>query len=266
MEVELPELQPFAPWQFLDTPGLGSAWRHNTEVALSFLPPIDAALAAIAADAPLSGYDLALFQQLFRHTPWIALLLTKADRLTEVQRAQVLACVQRLLPRTQNKGLPAFFYSIRPDEPDFKTTQVNHWIRPLLQHHADAAGRITRYQLSSLRDELLNYPRVALVSATRAESARSALPERLAEERRPFDLFRAELTLFARTLAARALEDSLEHLRPVQRTLQGRVTTELQGQFSHSQLRLPLLLKAWRRWLQECLRRELTEVSGAERP
>ena len=35
LEVELPALQPFAPLQFVDTPGLGSAFMHNTEAAIT---------------------------------------------------------------------------------------------------------------------------------------------------------------------------------------------------------------------------------------
>jgi GTP-binding protein EngB required for normal cell division len=89
VEVELPELKPFAPLQFVDTPGLGSALAHNTEVALNWLPNVGAAVVAVSSDAPLSERDLALLEDLRRHTPKIALLLTKADLLTEAQRAEV---------------------------------------------------------------------------------------------------------------------------------------------------------------------------------
>ncbi|MGA4579250.1 dynamin family protein [Limisphaera sp. VF-2] len=266
VEVELPELLPFAPLQFVDTPGLGSALRHNTEAALNFLPHIGAALVAIPADAPLSEHDLALLQEVRRHTPWIALLLTRADLLTETQRAQVLAFVQQRLSGTQNDGMPVFFYSIRSDEAAFKARLMNQWIRPLLQHHTAAGDQIVRHKLTSLRDQILNYLHVALASATRADSARNALRDRLAEERRQFEWFRTELTLFVRTLAAGSLENYLRQLRPVQRTLQHRVTRELQEQFAHWHLRLPPLLDAWRRWLYEFLQSELTELSRTERP
>ncbi len=93
VEVELPELKPFAPLQFVDTPGLGSAFAHNTEVALNWLPNVGAAIVAVSSDAPLSERDLALLDELRQHTPKIVLLLTKADLLTEAERAEVLAFV-----------------------------------------------------------------------------------------------------------------------------------------------------------------------------
>ena len=40
VEIGLPELNPLAPLQFVDTPGLGSAFAHNTETALNWLPNI----------------------------------------------------------------------------------------------------------------------------------------------------------------------------------------------------------------------------------
>lgn len=109
VEVELPELKPLAPLQFVDTPGLGSALAHNTEAALNWLPNVGAALVAVSSDAPLSERDLALLDELRRHTPKIVLLLTKADLLTEPQRAEVLAFVREQCRRKWQVELPVFF-------------------------------------------------------------------------------------------------------------------------------------------------------------
>ena len=107
VEVELPELKSLAPLQFVDTPGLGSAFAHNTAAALNWLPNVGAALVAVSSDAPLSERDLALLDELRRHTPKIVLLLTKADLLTEPQRAEVLAFVREQLRKVgQASRLP----------------------------------------------------------------------------------------------------------------------------------------------------------------
>ena len=76
VEVELPALAALAPLQFVDTPGLGSAFTHNTEVAMNWLPNVGAAVVAVSSDAPLSERDLALVEELRHHTPKIVLLLT----------------------------------------------------------------------------------------------------------------------------------------------------------------------------------------------
>lgn len=292
--VELPELKPFAPLQFVDTPGLGSAFAHNTEVALNWLPHVGAALVAVSSDAPLSERDLALLDDLRRHTPKIVLLMTKADLLTEAQRAEVREFVTAQLNRssgphsapssqssdpgvsagsdqsqlvsaaTRNGHIPIYFYSIKPELARMKATLLAELLDPLREHRGEAGGEILRHKVASLRDQVLNHLRVALAAATQAESARTALRERLADERRQFGLFREELAVFAGEQSAHALDWSLAQLQPTQAALQARITAELRAQFPRWKLRLPPLLDAWRAWLNDWLQRELNEVSRSQ--
>lgn len=265
VEVELPELKPLSPLQFVDTPGLGSAFVHNTEVAMNWLPNVGAALVAVSSDAPLSERDLALLEELRRHTPKIVLLLTKADLLTARQREEVLNFVQAQLRQKWDGELPVFFYSILPGEADLKVRLQNDLLGPLLRNRADATAQIARHKLASLLNQTLNYLQIALAAATQAESAREALREKLADERREFDLFRSELNVLAREWSANALDGSLARLQPTQAALQGKITMELREQFARWKLRLPRLVAAWREWLGVFLHRELSEVSLGQR-
>jgi GTP-binding protein EngB required for normal cell division len=265
VEVELPELKPFAPLQFVDTPGLGSAFAHNTEAALNWLPNVGAALVAVSSDAPLSERDLALLDELRRHTPKIVLLLTKADLLTEIQRAEVLAFVREQCRRKWQAELPVFFYSNRPTREKFKLELNERLLFPLLKNRGEAAGQILRHKLASLVARTLDYARVALAAATQAESSRAALREKLAEERRQSDLFREELQVLSRQWSAQALDQSLLKLKPRQEALQEQIRTELRALFPQWPSRLPPFLRTWREWLQNFLTRELTEISQTEK-
>ena len=261
VEVELPALKPAEPLKFVDTPGLGSAFTHNTETTFQWLPNVGAALVAVSCDAPLSERDLALLDELRRHTPKIVLLLTKADLLTEPQRAEVLAFVREQCRRRWQAELPVFFYSNRPALEKFKTELNERLLSPLLRNRSEAAGQILRHKLESLTIQTLDYARVALAAATQAESARTALLAKLADERRQFDLFREELQVLARQWSAKALDESLARLEPAQQALQIKITDELEAQFPQWQLRLPPFLKLWRERLQIFITRELAEVS-----
>jgi GTP-binding protein EngB required for normal cell division len=264
VEVELPALKPLAPLEFVDTPGLGSAFTHNTEAALKWLPNVGAALVAISSDAPLSERDLALLEELRRHTPKIVLLLTKADLLTEPQRAEVLAFVRQQLRRKWETELPVFFYSVRPEESGLKAELEQNLLSPLIRNRGEAADQIARHKLHSLLGQTLNYVQIALAAATQAESSRRALREKLDEERRQFDLLRSELSLLSREWSANALDWSLTQLRPTQAALRAKITTELREQFPRWKLRLPPILEAWREWLGAFLHRELSEVSHSQ--
>jgi len=265
VDVELPALQQLDPLQFVDTPGLGSAFSHNTAATHEWLPNVGAALVAISSDAPLSERDLELLAELRQHTPKIVLLLTKADLLNETQRGEVLDFVRQQLLQKWKTELPVFFYSVRPEEGALKKALEQQLFTPLIQHRDEAAGQIARHKILSLLTQTLNYLRVALAAATQAESARQSLRDKLADERRQFDLFREELQVLSRKWSAEALNQSLLKLKPQQEALQEKVATGLQGQLPQWPSRLPPLLRIWRAWLQDILNRELTEISGAEK-
>ena len=265
VELELPALRTLAPLEFVDTPGLDSVFLHNTETALQWLPNVGTALVAVSSDAPLSGRDLALLEELRKHTPKIVLLLTKADLLTEPQRAEVLEFVRRELRRKWETEIPVFFYSIRSEWAGLKTELEQELLFPLLRNRSKAGSQIARHKLISLADQTLNYLQIALAAATQAESARLELRKRLAEEHGQFDLFRAELCVLGREWSAKALDWSLEQLRPTQAALKARITADLQEQFRRWQLRMPPMLEAWREWMGDFLNQELNEVSCSQR-
>lgn len=265
VEIELPELQRLAPLEFVDTPGLGSAFAHNTEAALRWLPQVGAALVAVSSDAPLSERDLNLLAELRQHTPKIVLLLTKADLLTEPQRAEVLAFVRQQLRRKFGVEWPVFFYSIKPELAELKTALTEQLFMPLIQHAGEAASEILRHKLVSVTKQTLNYLQIALASAAQSESARAALGEKIADERQQFELLREELSVLAREWDAKAFEWALEHLHPRRRAIERKVTETLQVQLAQWRLRLPALLEAYTEWLTKFLVEELRAVSASER-
>jgi len=265
VDIELPALKQLDPLQFVDTPGLGSAFSHNTTATRDWLPNVGAALVAISSDAPLSERDLELLDELRQHTPKIVLLLTKADLLNETQRGEVMDFVQRQLLQKWKAEMPVYFYSVRPEERSLKEELEQKLFSPLIQHRDEAAGQIARHKVLSLLTQTLNYLRVALAAATQAESSRAALREKLADERRQFDLFREELQVLSRKWSADALDQSLLKLKPRQEALQEQIITGLRAQLPQWPKRLPPLLRSWREWLQNILNRELTEISSVEK-
>ena len=95
--VELPSLERFRGLRFVDMPGLESALAHNTEETLRWLPAVGLALVAVSIDTPLSHHDLELLKGLYRYTPNVSILLTKAALLDEGERAEVLSFIREQL-------------------------------------------------------------------------------------------------------------------------------------------------------------------------
>ena len=265
VEVELPGLKGLAPLRFVDTPGLGSAFTHNTEVALGWLPNAGAALVAVSCDAPLSERDLALMEELRRHTPKIVLLLTKADLLSEAQRAEVLEFVRGELRRKGWGSVPVFFYSVRAEEWALREELAGRLLLPLARDGSGAAAEIARHKLRSLVQQGRGYLEIALAAATRADAARMALKAKLEEEWRHLAGMEREFGVLSREWSASALDWYLAELAATQRKLQAQVTVGLEEEMADWQLRLPPFLDAWRKWLDGYLTGALEEVSAQRR-
>ncbi|MDW7979472.1 MAG: dynamin family protein [Verrucomicrobiales bacterium] len=265
VEIELPELKPLAPLEFVDTPGLGSAFAHNTEATLRWLPQVGAALVAVSSDAPLSERDLRLLDDLRQYTPKIVLLLTKADLLTAPQRAEVLAFVREQMQKRFGASWPVFFYSIKPELAELKTALTERLFVPLIKHAGAASAEILRHKLAAVAKQGLSYLEIALASAAQSETARAALAEKLADERHQFDLLREELSVLAREWDAKAFEWALERLAPRRRAIEKKVADALHAQLDQWRLRLPALLDTYSEWLTNFLVEELRAVSASER-
>ncbi|HER20095.1 MAG TPA: hypothetical protein ENO14_03515, partial [Chromatiales bacterium] len=91
VDVELAKSRIPAGLRLVDTPGVGSLHRHNTDVAERWLPRVGAALVAISADQPLSEQDVALLEELRPFTPFATIVLTKVDLLEPDQVGTVEA-------------------------------------------------------------------------------------------------------------------------------------------------------------------------------
>ena len=101
IELPLPYLR--RGLQFVDTPGVGSAIKANTETTYSFLPNCDAVLFVTSADGPLSEAELELLTAIKRYAGKIFFVLNKIDLLPDESEAiQVVEFVKSVLGRAMD--------------------------------------------------------------------------------------------------------------------------------------------------------------------
>ncbi len=65
----------------IDTPGIGSTFRHNTEATLNFLPQCDAALFLVSADPPVTEVETEFLSQVRSKVTRLFFILNKVDYL-----------------------------------------------------------------------------------------------------------------------------------------------------------------------------------------
>lgn len=75
----------------VDTPGVGSVYRHNTEAARRFLPEADAAIFITSADPPISDAERAFLEEIRDEAGRLFFVLNKVDYLSGLDRDEAAA-------------------------------------------------------------------------------------------------------------------------------------------------------------------------------
>ena len=94
---------------FVDTPGLGSVFTGNTAATRAFIPHIDAALVVVGADPPIAGEELALVETVGKQVRDLIVVLNKADRTTDAERAAATAFTRQVLEKRLQRPIGPVF-------------------------------------------------------------------------------------------------------------------------------------------------------------
>jgi len=108
-EVFVPSLLLSTGMCFVDTPGLGSVWTGNTATTQAFIPHIDAALVVIGADPPIAGEELTLVEAVGKQVQDLILVINKADRTTDPERAAAAKFTRQILEKRLHRPMGEVF-------------------------------------------------------------------------------------------------------------------------------------------------------------
>ena len=90
---------------FVDTPGLGSVFTGNTATTQAYIPHIDAALVVVGADPPIAGEELALVESIGNQVQDLILVINKADRTSDPERAAVVRFTREILEKRLHRPM-----------------------------------------------------------------------------------------------------------------------------------------------------------------
>ncbi|HUJ11887.1 MAG TPA: dynamin family protein [Verrucomicrobiae bacterium] len=93
----------------IDTPGIGSTFRHNTEATLNFLPQCDAALFVVSADPPVTEVEIEFLKHVRSKLARVFFILNKVDYLDADERVTAVAFLQRMLREQAGFESPVIF-------------------------------------------------------------------------------------------------------------------------------------------------------------
>jgi ribosome biogenesis GTPase A len=174
----------------VDTPGLGSVFSGNSASTQAFIPHIDAALVVVGADPPIAGEELALVEAVGKQVHDLILVLNKADRTTDAERAAAANFTRQLLKKRLHHEIGPIF-EVSAQERAENRGPVRDWnkLKEELQHLVDDSRRHLVRAACDRGLQRLGEQLLAIIS-----ESRDAL-------RRPIDESERRITLMKQTIA-----------------------------------------------------------------
>lgn len=192
----------------IDTPGIGSTFRHNTEATLNFLSQCDAALFIVSADPPITEVEIEFLKQVRTKVPHLCFIMNKVDYLDPSERATALEFFGRVLESQGGLASPARIFPVSAR-------------RGLKGRLANDAGQWKESGLEGLEAHLVNFLATEKSRTLAAAISRKALA--LTDDL----LMSVELRLRAMAISIEELERRLATFEgKLQETDQERLTSQ----------------------------------------
>ncbi|MGC8652507.1 MAG: dynamin family protein [Candidatus Kryptoniota bacterium] len=113
VKIELPSKFLREGLQLVDTPGVGSVYAHNTDVAYKFIPNSDASIFLLTPDQPLSQTELEYLRSIKSSVNKIFFVLNKIDLLTQSDLNEAVAFIVNTLTNELKDNSDELFKKIK---------------------------------------------------------------------------------------------------------------------------------------------------------
>jgi len=261
VDVELPALAPYEGVRFVDTPGLGSVFAHNTRVSKEWMPRVGAALVAVSVNHPLSEDDLLLLNDVSSHTPEAVLLLTKADLVSGEELASVIEFTRSQAASRTGKEWKVLPVSTRPGFEGMREEVAEYLRDRIAGRREEAFGKIARHKVRALAAGCREYLNLAERAADAADAARSDLVAAMARERRDFGSVKGEIRLLCNHLQAEVRTAADERFHAYHGEVTGRVTANLREAMAGWNGHLGRVTREFDGWLADAMMEEMGAIS-----
>ncbi|HVO72698.1 MAG TPA: dynamin family protein, partial [Ignavibacteriaceae bacterium] len=198
VDLFLPGLEQFGNIRIIDTPGIGSFFKHNTDAAMQWLPEIGLALMAISAERPLAEDDLLLLKDIKRYSAEIKIIITKTDLLSTSQLKEVTEYIKSSLEQSESHPdlLP---YSTVEGVEENRRRIIEKIFIPLRQNFFQSFENIFHHKINSIAESCLSYLEIGLKSSYKTEKERENLKDSVIDEHLKFRIIKNELDIITQS-------------------------------------------------------------------
>jgi len=264
VDIETPQLSSVKALRLVDTPGLGSVWKHNTETTMEWFPETGGVLFIISAEKPISEHELQLLQEVYRYSPQITLVISKCDLFPEEHLQKVEKFTADVLKSAFDRDFPIIRYSARVGTQDYNSRLHREVFQPLAQNRDATYASILRYKISTLVDSCLSYLEIAYRTSLQQENQKNRIRDAIIDEHLNGPFIRRELLLIIGSYKGKTRESVFEYLNSFRPDLEARLKVDYEKAFPAWKGNLYSLSRQYEDWLNQALGSELKAILLSE--
>ncbi|MEA4924195.1 MAG: dynamin family protein [Syntrophomonadaceae bacterium] len=260
VDIKTPLLSKFKGLRLVDTPGIGSVWEHNTETTVSWFPETGGVLFIISAEKPISENELNLLKEIYRFSPEIAIVISKADLFDEKHLLQIESFTSQVIKKNFDREFPILRYSAREDTLSFNKAIENRIFQPLAANRGQKFLEILHYKIEAVTNTCLSYLDIAYQASLRQEEEKSRLKEAILDEHLNAHYVRRELILITGSYKEKTRDHLRIYLESYRHVIENRLFNDYERSFSGWKGNLYKVTRQYEQWLKKSLEAELKEI------
>ncbi|HML37166.1 MAG TPA: dynamin family protein [Bacillota bacterium] len=260
VDIMSPLLERIKGIRLVDTPGIGSIWKQNTETSIGWFPETGGALFVISAERPISETELSLLKDIYSYTPEITVLITKADLFPKGQVDEIIGFTAEAIKREFGGELPVMRYSAHGDTAEYNRAVEEKVILPMERGREKIYREVLDHKISSLAKQCLSYLNIAYQASLKEESEKARLREAVLDEHLNSHFIRRELTLIIGSYKENSRDSIQAYLNRYKEDLIKSVSEKYAAAFPGWRGNLYRVTRQFERWLGNELHFEFKEL------
>jgi GTP-binding protein EngB required for normal cell division len=260
VDIETPLLSKIKEIRLVDTPGIGSVWKHNTETTTDWFPETGGVLFIISAEKPISENELSLLKEIYLYSHEIAIVITKTDLFKEEQIKEIESFSAEVIKKAFNKNFPIIRYSAYVNTNEYNKMIEQNIFMPLARNRDKTYTELLQYKLISLVNSCLSYMNISYQASLKKESEKAQLKNNILDEHLNFHFIRQELLLIVGSYKEKTRENFEDYLDSFKKDIEDKIINEYETLFTNWKGNLFKVTRQYENWLNHSLELELKEI------
>ncbi len=260
LDIESPSLVGIKEIRFVDTPGIGSVWRHNTETTTGWFPETGGVLFLISAERPISESELSLLKDVYRYTPQIAIVITKSDLYSKEKLLEIRAFTADVIRKNFDRDFPIFLYSTIKDASRYNEELRKLMLFPLTANRDNAFNDILKHKMNALADSCLSYLDIAYQASQKHDAEKIQLKKVILGEHLNSHFIRRELQLIIGSYKEKTRESLRTYLESFEQGIEESLNIEYDRVFPTWEGNLYKVTRKYEEWIKKSLGNRIQEI------